>query len=211
MSSNSSSRRVVSAIALLLVAVSISTFVTAAGAQTIHGSVRGTVHDAAGQPVAGAALTVVREETGERRQAETGSSGEFTLAHLASGAHRLEIVAPGHAPVHSPPWPSTWRRLIWIEARLGVTIAEQLRVSAPLRPESELPRRGTVVDDRLVSGLPLDGRNFLELALLAPGAVPAAPGSATSIRGDFAFNVNGAREDAQRVPARRRATTSIRS
>jgi hypothetical protein len=194
MSSNSSSRRVVSAIGLLLVAVSTSPFVTAAGAQTIHGSVRGTVHDAAGQPVAGAALTVVREETGERRQAETGSSGEFTLAHLASGAHRLEIVAPGHAPYI--------RRLavdvaqaIWIEARLGVTIAEQLRVSAPLRPESELPRRGTVVDDRLVSGLPLDGRNFLELALLAPGAVPSAPGSATSIRGDFAFNVNGGRED----------------
>ena len=98
-------------------------FVTGAAAQTIHGSVRGTVRDAAGQPVAGGAVTVVREETGERRQAETGGSGEFTVAHLASGAHRLEIVASGHAPYI--------RRLaldvaqaIWIEAQLGVTVTE---------------------------------------------------------------------------------------
>ena len=54
-----------------------------------------------------------------------------------------------------------------------------------------------MIDARQVAGLPLDGRNFLELSLLAPGATPAPQGSASSLRGDFAFTVNGAREDAQ--------------
>jgi hypothetical protein len=55
---------------------------------------------------------------------------------------------------------------------------------------------GAVIDNRQVTGLPLDGRNFLELSLLTPGAAPAAQGSAGSVRGDFAFNINGSREDA---------------
>ena len=54
---------------------------------------------------------------------------------------------------------------------------------------------GAVIENRQVDGLPLDGRNFYELTLLVPGAVPAAPGSAGSVRGDFSFSVNGARED----------------
>ncbi len=64
----------------------------------------------------------------------------------------------------------------------------------PLRRDSAAV--GTVIENRQIVGLPLDGRNFLELSLLVPGAAPSAPGSAGSVRGDFALNVNGAREDA---------------
>ena len=61
--------------------------------------------------------------------------------------------------------------------------------------KKDSPAIGTVIENRQITQLPLDGRNFLELSLLVPGAVPAAPGSAGSVRGDFALNVNGQRED----------------
>jgi hypothetical protein len=64
----------------------------------------------------------------------------------------------------------------------------------PLKKEAA--SLGTVIETRPITNLPLDGRNFYELSLLVPGAVPPAPGSAGSVRGDFSFSVNGAREDA---------------
>ncbi|HEU0252504.1 MAG TPA: TonB-dependent receptor, partial [Pyrinomonadaceae bacterium] len=61
--------------------------------------------------------------------------------------------------------------------------------------KKDSPSLGTVIENRQITGLPLDGRNFYELSLLVPGAAPPAQGSAGSVRGDFAFSVNGARED----------------
>ena len=55
---------------------------------------------------------------------------------------------------------------------------------------------GTLIENRNVTGLPLDGRNFYDLALLVPGVVPAAQGSAGAVLGDIALNINGGREDA---------------
>jgi hypothetical protein len=77
-------------------------------------------------------------------------------------------------------------------------LSDEVTVVATAIPlQKESAALGTVIDGRQVSGLPLDGRNFLELSLLAPGAAPAPQGSASSLRGDFALSVNGVREDAQ--------------
>jgi len=70
-------------------------------------------------------------------------------------------------------------------------------VTAPLGVlEAESTAHSTVIPNDYVVNLPLNGRNFIDLALLAPGVVPSAEGSAGSARGRFAFQSNGGREDA---------------
>ncbi|MGH9312728.1 MAG: carboxypeptidase regulatory-like domain-containing protein [Vicinamibacterales bacterium] len=169
----------------------------AAAAQTHLASVRGRVTGPTGDPIAGASLTLTRDETGEIRTVTTGPEGDFTLVPLAPGAHRLAIRAQGYAP-YERRLELTVNRAEWMAAALSITAPPvTVDVTAEAPPiDRDSPAIGTVIDANQIARLPLDGRNFLELALLAPGIAPSAQGSATSVRGDFAFSGSGGREDA---------------
>jgi hypothetical protein len=164
--------------------------------QTYRGSIRGTVTDRNRAAVVGASIKVIHEGTGEARAVTTNDEGQYVVSLLAPGSYRLEAEAAGYKK-HMQTLQLQVNQELRSDIPLEVgNLTEELVVVAPattLRKDS--PALGTVIENRQVTGLPLDGRNFLELSLLVPGAVPAAPGSAGSVRGDFAFNVNGARED----------------
>jgi len=182
------------ALLISLVLVSCSSL---AVAQTYLSSVRGDVTDANGAVVPGAGVKVVNRETGAIRTITTNERGSYGIASLPLGRYTLTVEQEGF---------STFTR------ELDLLVNQEVRVDAVLAvgsiqdsPEdiygpSELLKRdsaaiSTVIENNQITGLPLDGRNFFELALLVPGAAPPAPGSAGSVRGDFAFSVNGARED----------------
>ncbi len=168
-----------------------------AAAQTLKGTVSGFVTDGVGAPVPGASVTLTHAATNRSRVATTDADGLFLVSLLAPGNYRLEIARDGFR-THQQ----------WVELRLN----QEVRVEVPLLPATVAERVevvstyellktnsaaiSTVIENRQVTGLPLDGRNFFELSLLLPGAVPPAQGSAGSVRGDFALHVNGAREDA---------------
>ncbi len=165
-------------------------------AQTHRGSLRGTVTDPNEAIVVGAAVNVINKETNEARVATTDGEGNYTVSSLPAGAYRVEVAAAGFEKFS--------REVVLevnqdarLDTQLGITVTVVLdggETTPVLKQDSA--SLGTVVNERLVAQLPLDGRNFLDLALLVPGAVPNAFGSAGSVRGDFAFSVNGAREDA---------------
>ena len=168
----------------------------AAVAQTHRASLRGTVYDPNHAAIPGAKVSVTRVATGDVRTTTTNDKGEYGVSSLPSGVYRVEVEM------------ASFRRhderieiLVNQDQRLDVTLG----VSGPettidstdeAQLKKDSPSLGTVIENRQVTGLPLDGRNFYELSLLVPGAVPPAQGSAGSVRGDFAFSVNGAREDA---------------
>jgi hypothetical protein len=166
-------------------------------AQTHRASIRGKVTDSSRAPLPGVALTLVHEETNETRTTTSGAAGEFTVSSLEPGAYRVEIEHTGYKKyVQKVELLINQERRIEVALEVG-QLTDEIVVSAPRAAlKKDSPALGTVIDNPLVTGLPLDGRNFLELSLLVPGAAPAAPGSAGSVRGDFAFNINGAREDA---------------
>ena len=167
-------------------------------AQSHRASVRGIVVDPTGAPVRQVTLRITSETTGESRAAVTGADGRFAAALLPPGAYRIEVELAGYKKYVSRTELQINQEL-WLHVPLALgEVTEEIVVTAPLVPlETESAALGAVIDGRQLAGLPLDGRNFLELSLLVPGAAPAPQGSASSLRGDFAFTVNGAREDAQ--------------
>jgi hypothetical protein len=166
-------------------------------AQSVLTSVQGLLVDATDSPLTSAAVALVDEETGRTRSALSDDRGGFTFPLVPPGPHRLEVSVPGFkrhvqrlvARVNEP-----------MDLRVRLEVGAVTDAVDVVSPAIELARSSpaveTLVDNRLVNLLPLDGRNFLELTLLVPGAAPAPQGSASSVRGDFAFSVNGAREDA---------------
>ena len=162
----------------------------------MHGALSGAVSDAQKKPLSSASLRIVQEETGRERNTATNSKGEFAIAQLAPGPYRVEVVAEGFRK-HVQRFVLQVNQEIRMDIpMLAGRMSEEIQVTGSvelLRTESAT--LGTTIDNRLIQSLPLDGRNFFELSLLVPGAVTNAQGSAGSVRGDFAINVNGARED----------------
>lgn len=179
--------------ALLILSLALA---SSASGQTHRASVRGTVYDQNRAVIQGAEVQLINEETGETRTTTTSDEGEYTISSLQPGPYRLVYAASNFA---------TRARTVTLAVNQNVRLNAELQVAGFKDPDyqiffgAELKKdssaQGTVIENRQVQGLPLDGRNFYELTLLVPGAVPAAPGSAGSVRGDFAFSVNGARED----------------
>lgn len=183
---------------LALAALLVLLLQPVAFAQTHRGTIRGTVTDPNGAVIPKASVKVTNEATNESRLLMTNGEGEYSIASLPPGRYLIEV---GQVVGFE-----RFTRKVVLQVNQELRLNAQLEIaeggyhvavvenSAPLKQDSA--SLGTVITEQEIRQLPLDGRNFLELALLVPGAAPAANGSAGSVRGDFAFNVNGAREDA---------------
>jgi len=173
-------------------------FSSAAGwAQTVRGSINGTISDSGRKPIAGASIEVRNEDTGRSVTVRSNSgSGSFVSNFLTPGNYRITASQNGYASSSV-----TLRLEVNQEARVDLVLPEASRTdqvtvsSTPSILKTESASVSGVVSTQQIQGLPLDGRNFYELGLLLPGVVPSAQGSSGSLRGDFALNVNGARED----------------
>jgi len=153
-------------------------------AQVDRATLVGAVTDPTGAVVPNAKVEVVLPDTGLRRQVETNAAGAYTMPSLPIGNYRLTVSHSGFKTV-------TIR-----DVRLGVgdtrALDVQLEVSGietqvsveavTTALESATATLGTVIGTREMREIPLNGRGWAGLSLMAPGAINTGTGSQSSIR-----------------------------
>ncbi len=166
-----------------------------AHAQTFQGSFTGTITDPMGAVIPGTALTIVEVDKGFSRSAVTGNDGSFEIPLLPPGRYRLTAQKQGFEKTARGPLTLLVNQHLRVDISLKIgPQATTVTVEAsPATVESQTSSVGTTIDEQKVTEVPLNGRNFLELALLVPGVSPGTAGSHISSRGG-AINVNGMRD-----------------
>jgi hypothetical protein len=139
-----------------------------------RGSVRGRVLDPQGRPVPAARVSV--EGPSSSRTVETDATGAFTVLELPAGRYRLEAKADGFAPRAYDALDVGVGQSYRLDVDLGgVARAETVEATAEgaLLVHAGASTVDAVIGEREIENLPLNGRNFLELAFLVPGNVPS--------------------------------------
>ncbi|HEX8713372.1 MAG TPA: TonB-dependent receptor, partial [Terracidiphilus sp.] len=157
----------------------------------------GVVRTADGRPAAGAKVTLVSEKSTERRQtAVTGPDGRFALAGVAEGPHTVRVQLtgkPATMPVAVDVNSSGVVLTVSEENALAISLSAQAAQSAggAENPrgagDAESATGGEKLSSQTVSELPLNGRDFSTLLLLAAGTMTDING-ATNFTQQFAIN-----------------------
>jgi len=173
---------------IIVLAFSLQT----ARAQNVYGTIAGHVTDASGAAIADATVTLTNLGTSEKHNMQSSASGEYTFVNILPGRYRIEGEKGGFKKFVREPI------VVEIESGLRVDIALQVGAQtevvevtseAPLlQPETQ--SLGQVVEGRLVTESPLNGRNPLALVALVPGVVPQGSPSGGNYSGGNPVGAN---------------------
>jgi hypothetical protein len=177
----------------ILLLLLVTSFVTAASAQTAA-TVSGTVQDATGAVLPGVAVTAKNSATGLTRTAMTGPEGRYVLAQLTPGTYELRAEIAGFKPHVRPQVPLAVAQSLTVNVTLQVgdlAITDVVTAATPLvdTASSEL---SYLVTSQQIEQIPLNGRNYTDLALLQPGvnAFPHRDGGSVVAHG-LGMSING--------------------
>jgi len=162
-------------------------------AQKDSGSLAGTVRDTSGAVIAGARLTVTDLDRGNQLVTNSNQQGEYTVSPLKIGRYQVSAEKAGFKKAVEGPVVVNVDERPAVDFTLTVgSIHETIIVTtqAPLL-ETETSDLGQLVDSRQAETLPLNGRNYAQLALLGAGVAPSEPGS--RVETSYGFSSNGSR------------------
>ena len=164
----------------LLMAVSLSMLLcglpcgllcTPARGQTTTASIRGTVYDEAGPVISGATLTAPNETTGLTRFAISDASGVYLIPKLQVGSYTLAVEKAGFRRLSMTGITLQVDQIAEIDPKLNVgNISDSISITSEATlVNTTTAAVGEVIDNKRIVDLPLNGRQFLQLATLTSG------------------------------------------
>src|SRR5690349_21710035 len=142
-------------------------------AQSTNASLTGRITDPTKALIIGARITAISAGTDLRYEARTNGAGEYHLANLPPGRYRIEIEKPGFNKLVKPDVLLHVQDALEINFELKVGSASEtvtVEGGAPLLDVSGATV-STLIDNRFVENMPLNGRSFSSLIDLTPGVV----------------------------------------
>ena len=164
-------------------------------------TLQGTVTDAKGAVLPNATVLARNRNTAAERTSQTDNDGNYQFAALPVGLYTVEVRITGFKTQVADQVTIEVARTVVQNFQMEIgALTEQVLVSSDVPViETTTTSVGTVINQRTVQEIPLNGRHFVDLGLLIPGSVtPPQNGFLTAPlrgQGSFAFNTAGSRED----------------
>jgi outer membrane receptor protein involved in Fe transport len=157
-------------IALVMLCVVLAPF--AAMAQSSNGSISGTITDDTNAAIPGVTVTATNVATGSTRTAVTTATGHYEVPNVAPGTYRVSTELSGFQPVKYDKVVVNVGTDSSLNMKLKAGVSETVTVTAAAPVvETTKSEVSSVVNERAIQNLPVNGRNFIDFALTTPGVV----------------------------------------
>ncbi|MCW5967790.1 MAG: TonB-dependent receptor [Blastocatellales bacterium] len=187
-------KNLIAAFSPLTFVLLILTLASAPAVAQTTSTITGRIQDQQGAFIPGVKLTSRHIETGLRRTVVSDNEGRFTFPEMRVGAYEIEAERTGFRPLIRQGIQLTLGETSVVNLTMEVSTVsegEEIRAEAPL-VNTQTPELSYLVSERAVRELPLNGRNYTDLALLQPGVVayPHRDGGSVVAHG-LGTSVNG--------------------
>jgi len=170
-------------------------------AQSTAGEISGVITDPSGSVVPGVNISLINPSTNTTRSVKTNESGLYVIPAIQPAIYTLKVELSGFRAIERKEIAvqvGSSNRIDFILEVGEITSIIEVSGGAPVL-QTETTSVGTVIENRRIVELPLNGRNYLQLASLIPGSTTNGPASAQGQqrmggqRNSFALNVSGQR------------------
>jgi hypothetical protein len=188
--SSQASKWVRLALAILLMIPALNAY-----GQFESATVLGYARDTSEAAIPNTTITLTNNATGIVQKAVTDAEGRFEFSSIPIGTYTIVAEAQGFQKAQTPPFKLTTdsRQRVDLSMKPG-SVSETVTVSsAPTVLETETSSRGQVIGTQQIENLPLNGRSYADLALLAPGVRKSFLENQSTTNREASFNVNGQR------------------